>query len=130
MNSLNRIALTTLTILATGTFIYLLYQSLAFIGQPLGKTLINLLITLSGEGHSDPNDGSFIGAMLSFFIFVIMFALALDSTEPPQWFRRAEIERLISTDGLWVSWAVVQSWGETLVVVGILSGVVKGLGLC
>ena len=87
MNSLHRIALTTLAILATSTFLYLFYQSLSFIGYPLGKTLVNLLQRLSGEGNADDsysNTSSFLGAMLGFFIFMVLFPMALESTEPPQ----------------------------------------------
>jgi hypothetical protein len=132
MNSLHRIALTTLAILATSTFLYLFYQSLSFIGYPLGKTLVNLLQRLSGEGNADDsysNTSSFLGAMLGFFIFMVLFPMALESTEPPQRSSGCKSERLVSA-ALWVGWVAVKSWGETLVVVGVLDGVVKGLGWC
>jgi len=68
--------------------------------------------------------------MLGFFISAVLFPLALDSTEAPQWLFNGggENERLVSA-GLWVGWVAVQCCGETLVVLGVLSGVVKVLGI-
>lgn len=154
MNSLHRIALTTLAILSTSAFLYLLYKSFSFIGRPLGRCLTNLITNLSDDGSADTdsdNDtnttaqtklreqqnsqqsldrtSSFLGAMLGFFISAVLFPLALDSAERPQWFSGGgESERLIWA-GLWVGWVAVKCWGETLVVLGVLSGVAKGLGL-
>jgi hypothetical protein len=154
MNSLHRIALTTLTILSTSTFLYLLYKSFSFIGRPLGRCLTNLITNLSDEDSSSSSNNnnddnttgaklveqqtsqqsldrtsSFLGAMLGFFISAVLFPLALDSAGRPQWFSGGgESERLIWA-GLWVGWVAVKCWGETLVVLGVLSGVAKGLGL-
>ena len=152
MKSLHRIALTTLTILSTSTFLYLLYKSFSFIGRPLGRCLTNLITKPSDEdsSSSDNNDdnttgaklveqqtsqqspdrtSSFLGAMLGFFISAVLFPLALDSAERPQWYSGGgESERLIWA-GLWVGWVAVKCWVETLVVLGVLAGVVKSLGI-
>jgi hypothetical protein len=157
MNSLHRIALTTLTILSTSTFLYLLWKSFSFIGRPLGRCLTNLTTKPSDEDSSSSSNNnnhnnddnttgaklvehqqsqqslkrtsSFLGAMLGFFISAVLFPLALDSAERPQWYSGGgESERLIWA-GLWVGWVAVKCWGETLVVLGVLSGVVKGVGI-
>jgi hypothetical protein len=164
MNSLHRILLTALTILATSTFLYLLWKTFSLIGRPLGRSLTNLLTKLSDDGgKSDDDDekndntnsaitnnkpvkeeqqqqisertSSMLSALLGFFLFITLFPLALENSDeiPSEWIvigmgRGSESGRLVSAL-LWVGWTAVRCWGETLVVVGVLSGVVKGLGL-
>jgi hypothetical protein len=160
MNSLHRIVLTTLTILATSTFLYLLWKSFSLIGHPLGRCLTNLIRYLSDDSNNNNdstnnNNGenttetrrteqqkiqqildrtsSILGAMLGFFLFITLFPLALESSDeiPSQWLVEeggGESERLVSA-GLWVGWMAVRCWGETAVVLAVLAGVVKGLGL-
>jgi hypothetical protein len=157
MNSLHRILLTTLTIPATSTFLYLLWKSFSFIGRPLGRSLANLIRYLSDDSNNDnTNSGenttetkladhqksqqsldrtsSTLSAMLGFFLFITLFPLALEGSDeiPSQWLvgggGGSESERLVSA-GLWVGWMAVRCWGETAVVLGVLAGVVKALRL-
>jgi hypothetical protein len=156
MNSLHRILLTTLTILATSTFLYLLWKSFSFIGHPLGRCLANLINKLSDDGNMNniTNDddntaktklkeqqkfqksiertSSILGAMLGFFLFITLFPLALEGSDeiPSQWRVEGggEGERLVSAL-LWVGWIAVRCWGETVVVLAVLAGVVKVLRL-
>jgi hypothetical protein len=156
MNSLHRILLTTLTILATTTFLYLLWKSFSLIGRPLGRCLTNLIKHLSGDdNNTNTNEhenttetrpteqqkiqqildrtASTLSAMLGFFLFITLFPLALEGSDeiPSQWLvgsGGSESERLVSA-GLWVGWMAVRCWGETAIVLAVLAGVVKGLGL-
>ena len=161
MNSLHRILLTTLTILATSTFLYLLWKSFSFIGHPLGICLANLINKLSDDGNMNNNNitddddntaktklkeqqksrksiertSSILGAMLGFFLFITLFPLALEGSDeiPSQWLVESgsEGERLASEASalMWVGWIAVRCWGETVVVLAVLAGVVKVLGL-
>ena len=161
MNSLHRILLTTLTILATSTFLYLLWKSFSFIGHPLGRCLANLINKLSDDGNMNNNKitedddntaktklkeqqksrksiertSSILGAMLGFFLFITLFPLALEGSDeiPSQWLVESgsEGERLASEASalMWVGWIAVRCWGETIVVLAVLAGVVKVLRL-
>ena len=161
MNSLHRILLTTLTILATSTFLYLLWKSFSFIGHPLGRCLANLINKLSDDGNMNNNNitddddntaktklkeqqksrksiertSSILGAMLGFFLFITLFPLALEGSDeiPSQWLVESgsEGERLASEASalMWVGWIAVRCWGETVVVLAVLAGVVKVLRL-
>ena len=162
MNSLHRILLTTLTILATSTFLYLLWKSFSLIGHPLGRCLANLINKLSDDGNMNNNNifdddddntaktklkeqqkfqksiertSSILGAMLGFFLFITLFPLALEGSDeiPSQWLVESgsEGERLASEASalMWVGWIAVRCWGETVVVLAVLAGVVKVLGL-
>ncbi|KAM0699962.1 hypothetical protein Q7P36_000173 [Cladosporium allicinum] len=166
MNSLHRIALTTLTILLTSLFAYLFYKTTSHIGRPLGRILTNLLIKVfpqdfDGDGNKPPNassedskhdvekttttttttkqnalaiaerTSSIIGAALGLFVFVVLFPLAFldsESVVPVEWLSGGEGERLVAAL-VWVGWMAVRCWGETVVVLAVLAGVVKVLRL-
>ena len=186
MNSLHRIALTLLTILATSAFSYIFYKTTSFIGRPLGRILTNLLIRFfpqdfssssssrgdedgkvanahaidptghdiektasataiapptqrkTSYGQDSPQEiaqrtSAIIGATLGLLVFLVLFPLALVDEEysavPREWLEgQGESGSLVSA-GLWVGWIAVRCWGETVVVLGVLAGVVKWLGL-
>ena len=167
MNSLHRIALTTLTILLTSLFAYLFYKTTSHIGRPLGRILTNLLIKAfpqdfdNDDGSKNSNassedskhdvektttttttaksnsraiaerTSSIIGAALGLFVFVVLFPLAFldsESVVPVEWHSGGEGERLVAAL-VWLGWIAVRCWGETVVVLAVLAGVVKVLRL-
>lgn len=161
MNSLHRIALTTLTILLTSLFAYLFYKTTSHVGRPLGRILTNLLIKVFPQDFDEkknPNGSSedskcdvekttttakqdsraiaertssIIGATLGLFVFMVLFPLAfVDSANavPVEWLSGGESQRLVSAL-LWMGWMAVRCWGETIVVIAVLAGVVKVLRL-
>lgn len=177
MNSLHRIALTTLTILLASLFAYLFYQTTSRIGRPSGRVLTNLLLKVfpqdSEDGQSNSNSNrnnngatastedsskhdvektttttkrdsrqaaiaertsSIIGATLGLLVFMVLFPLALMDPEdavPAEWLSGGgggEGQRLVAALG-WVGLVAVRCWGETVGVLAVLAGVVKGLGL-
>jgi hypothetical protein len=74
---------------------------------------------------------SIIGAGLGVFVFMVMFPLAFVGSEnpvPAQWLSGGEGQRLVSAL-FWIGWIAVRCWGETIVVLAVLAGVVKWLGL-
>ena len=163
MDSLHRIALTTLTILLTSLFAYLFYKTTSHIGRPLGRILTNLLIKAfpqdfdNDDGSKNSNassedskhdvekttttttttkqnslaiaerTSSIIGATLGLFVFPLAF-LDSESVVPVEWLSGGEGERLVAAL-VWVGWMAVRCWGETVVVLAVLAGVVKVLRL-